>query len=315
MGNVIISLLNTNGLNTYILPILHTEKFEKLNDRDFEATSDKQFNCKSLYIRSSTIRTSMKFLYLILFLAVTVVSCESKNEGNSVKVNSDANPAAEGFDQQGSDPKAIAIADQVMQAMGGRKNWDEERYFRWNFFGYRTLWWDKLTGNVRIEVHNEDSMKILLNIFDDSGRVSIGGEEMVHADSVAKYVNKGKGMWINDSYWLFMPFKLKDSGVTLTYVAADTLEGNMAFDVLKLTFKDVGNTPQNKYHVWVDCNDHLVKQWAFFRQNNMEEPNFINPWNGYKKYNSIYLAGNRGQREITDIQIANHMDAAVFTKF
>ena len=57
MGNVIISLLNTNGLNTYILPILHTEKFEKLNDRDFEANSDKQFNCKSLYIRSSTIRT------------------------------------------------------------------------------------------------------------------------------------------------------------------------------------------------------------------------------------------------------------------
>ena len=57
MGNVFISLLNTNGLNTYILPILHTEKFEKLNDRDFEATSVKQFNCKSLYIRSSTIRT------------------------------------------------------------------------------------------------------------------------------------------------------------------------------------------------------------------------------------------------------------------
>ena len=255
----------------------------------------------------------MRNTYIILILVVVMISGCSKNSQQNESASKEVNPAAQGFDQQGSDEKAIAIADEVMQAMGGRQNWDRERYFRWNFFGRRTLWWDKHTGDVRIEVHNADSMKILLNIYDDTGRVSIGGVEMNHADSVAKYVTRGKGMWINDSYWLFMPFKLKDSGVTLKYVDADTIEGGTACDVLQLTFKDVGNTPQNKYHVWVDCSDHLVKQWAFFRQYEMEEPNFVNPWIDYKKYNTIYLSGNRGGREITDILVAEQMDESVFS--
>jgi hypothetical protein len=255
----------------------------------------------------------MKNTYIILVLVVVMISGCSKNSQQSGSNDKEVNPAAEGFDLQGSDEKAIAIADQVMQAMGGRQNWDRERYFRWNFFGRRTLWWDKHSGDVRIEVHNADSMKILLNIYDDTGRVSIGGVEMSHADSVAKYVKRGKGMWINDSYWLFMPFKLKDSGVTLKYVDSDTIEGSTVCDVLQLTFKDVGNTPQNKYHVWVDRSDHLVKQWAFFRQYEMEDPNFVNPWIDYKKYNTIYLSGNRGGREITDILVAEQMDETVFS--
>jgi hypothetical protein len=158
-------------------------------------------------------------------------------------------------------------------------------------------------------------MKILLNINDDTGRVLMRGEEMVHPDSVEKYVKRGKGIWINDSYWIFMPFKLKDSGVTLSYFDADTLKNDMACDVLQLTFEGVGNTPQNKYHVWVDCSDHLVKQWAFYRRNDMDQPNFVNPWNGYQKYNSILLSGNRGEREITDIEVFDHMDKSVFLEF
>jgi len=34
------------------------------------------------------------------------------------------NPAADGFNESGSDAKAIAIADEVMKAMGGRMAWD-----------------------------------------------------------------------------------------------------------------------------------------------------------------------------------------------
>ena len=34
------------------------------------------------------------------------------------------NPPEEGFNAAGSDPKAIAIADKTMTAMGGREAWD-----------------------------------------------------------------------------------------------------------------------------------------------------------------------------------------------
>ena len=37
------------------------------------------------------------------------------------------NPPAPGFDEAGSGRRAVAIADLVMMAMGGREPWDETR--------------------------------------------------------------------------------------------------------------------------------------------------------------------------------------------
>src|SRR2546421_138000 len=56
------------------------------------------------------------------------------------------NPPAPGFDRAGSDPRAVAIADRTMRAMGGRRAWDQTRYISWRFFGKRLHVWDKWTG-------------------------------------------------------------------------------------------------------------------------------------------------------------------------
>ncbi len=250
----------------------------------------------------------------VVFCFALLCSCADKK--NSAQADKEEeNPPCEGFDMAGSDAKAIEIADKVMVAMGGRKNWDQERFFQWNFFGSRTLWWDKLNGDVRIEMHKGDSSIYLINIFDDAGRVFKNGAELTQPDSVAKYMKKAKGIWINDAYWLFMPFKLKDTGVTLKYVGEGATESGIASDIIQLTFKNVGNTPQNKYHVWVDKSDHLVKQWAFFRENDKTEPNFVNPWQAYTKHGSLLLSGDRGKRKITDIHVAGKMDETTFTSF
>lgn len=260
----------------------------------------------------------MKYLNILFLSFIILFSCDSKQDGQQAQnlgEHPDKNPSAEGFNESGSDRKAIEIADKVMIAMGGRNNWDTERFFTWNFFGSRSLWWDKLNGDVRIQMHKADSTLILVNIFDGTGRVYSNGEEMNHPDSLSKYLKRGKGIWINDAYWLFMPFKLKDSGVTLTYVGEDTTQAGIAADVLQLTFEGVGNTPQNKYHVWVDRSDNLIKQWAFFRKNDMGEPNFITPWIDYKEYGSIILSGDRGKRKITNIAVLEYMDESIFNEF
>ena len=257
----------------------------------------------------------MNKLHALLITLFIISSCSSKTEnqsGEKVIENEIENPSAEGFNEFESDIKAIEIADEVMLAQGGRKNWDSERFFTWNFFGARTLWWDKQQGDVRIQMHNEDSTVILVNVFDDTGKVFKNQQEIVQPDSVSKYVNKGKSIWINDSYWLFMPFKLKDTGVTLTYVGEDTTQSGLKSDVLQLMFENVGNTPQNKYHVWVDQNDHLVKQWSFYRDRNMTEPNFITPWEKYDKFGSLKLSGDRGRRQITDIDVPRELDRQLF---
>ena len=128
----------------------------------------------------------MKYLIILLMSFSILYSCNTKS-GNDSKTEDpqDENPAAEGFNAEASDQKAIDIADEVMQAMGGRTNWDNERYFKWNFFDARTLWWDKLEGDVRIQMHNSDSTKILMNINDGSGKVFLNGHESSHPDSLS----------------------------------------------------------------------------------------------------------------------------------
>lgn len=233
----------------------------------------------------------MKLYSLIFFLSLFfIMAC------------SDSNPPADGFNLNGSDPEAIAIADKVMEASGGRKAWDQTEVLQWRFFGNRLHTWNKKTGDITIE-SEKDSFKINMNINTMEGSVNWKGNELTKADSLDKYLDKGKAWWINDSYWIFLPFKLKDSGVTLKYLGeAETAEGAPA-EKLELTFAGVGVTPDNKYHVYVDKESNLVTQWDFFGNYADEKPRFSTPWKDYKQYGEIMLSSSRGERGMSDIAV------------
>ena len=257
--------------------------------------------------------------YTLLFAVVLILSsCAKKNSDQSDQLSEEVevyeNYPAEGFDVEGSDPLAIVLADKAMEAMGGRKAWDETRYLSWNFFNARTLVWDKWKGDVRIDFLKED-LKIIVNIHDLKGKVMKGGQELTNTDSLTKYLTKGKDVWINDSYWLVMPFNLKDSGVTLSYLKEDTTLTGKQAHILELVFKDVGVTPENYYEVWIDPETNLVCQWAFYRTHAEPEANFVLPWEDYKQYGKILLSGNRGKREVTDIKVLESIPENTFTTF
>ncbi len=245
-----------------------------------------------------------KLLYCLACLVLTI---------NGIFAQQENNPPAPGFNAEASDPQAIRIADEVMQAMGGRKNWDDTRYIVWNFFGRRKLFWDKYSGNVRIEMGNA---VYLVNIHNNTGKVRIGEEIVTHPDSLREHVNRGISAWINDGYWLFMPFKLKDSGVTLRYLGVQTTADGRPADVLQLTFEKVGRTPDNKYHVFVDKETRLVTQWEYFTKYTDEKPAIANPWSDYRRYGKILLSGNRGpNRQLTEIGVYAALPAEVFESF
>ncbi len=254
------------------------------------------------------------FKYLpVLFLALIMAMAYSTTEAQSKK-HAENNPPMVGFNQTASDVKAISIADEVMEAMGGRKAWDKTRHISWNFFNARTLIWDRYTGNVRVET-TDNKFKALLNIHTMEGKVMKDGQLLTQPDSVKKYLEQAKSMWINDSYWLVMPYKLKDSGVTLTYIKEDTTEAGAPADVLQLTFEGVGRTPQNKYHVYVDKDSKVVTQWSFFREAAKETPDFTTPWKDYKDYGKIKLSGDRGERKITAINVDKKLPETAYTTF
>jgi len=106
-----------------------------------------------------------------------------------------------------------------------------------------------------------------------------------------------------------MPYKLKDSGVTLKYLGEGKTQDGSPADKLELTFNSVGVTPQNKYVVYVGTLNKLVLQWDFYTKATDEEPRFSTPWKGWKDYGGIMLCGERGQYELTDILVSDKLKA------
>ncbi len=224
----------------------------------------------------------------------------------SLPVAAADNPAAPGFDLQGSDPEAIALADRVMEALGGRAAWNDTRFITWNFFGRRRHLWDKQTGDVRIEGTDRDSGEpylILMNLTTLDGRAWIDGVEVTDPDKRAELLDLGEATWINDSYWMFMPYKLKDSGVTLRYLGREQMLDGRPAEVLELTFEAVGRTPENRYRIYVAEDSGLVEQWDYFRRADDEQPQLKTPWHDWRRYGDILLSADRGDRGHTDIAV------------
>ena len=226
-----------------------------------------------------------------------------------------ANPPAPGFDLEGSDAEAIAVADRVMEAMGGRQAWDATRFLRWRFFGRRLHVWDKHSGDLRIEAADSEDrpLVILMNLGSGEGRVWRSGAEILDPAERAELLETGEAWWINDSYWVFMPYKLKDTGVTLRYVGEGALEDGRRAEVLELTFEAVGRTPENKYHVYVAGESGLVEQWDYYADARDEEPRIRTPWRDWRRFGPILLSDDRGERGHTELAVFDDLPRTVFT--
>lgn len=220
-------------------------------------------------------------------------------------------PAVIAQDKPPADPRAAQIAGEVMQALGGSSAWENTRYVAWRFFGRRMHYWDKWTGDVRIEA---DGKLVLMNIHSKKGRAWEDGVEVTHADSLAPRLEKGFGWWTNDSYWVFMPFKLRDPGVQLRYLGERTMQDGRAADVLELTFSGVGLTPQNKYEVCVDKETHLVGEWTYYRNASDAEPAFTRPWKDWKRVGGLMLCGDHGGDPVDwELAVYDELPRSVFT--
>jgi len=239
--------------------------------------------------------------FVLVCMTIFLLSCES-NRSTVIELS---NPPAEGFNLVDSDKKAIALADSVMLALGGRKAWDATEYLKWNFFGSRRHYWNKHTGDIVIE-GLKDSFLIDMNLEDMTGSVVLKDIELTKQDSLDKYLQKGREMWINDAYWIYMPFKLKDSGVTLKHLGQDTTQAGADAELLSLTFERVGVTPNNKYVIYVDSHSHMITQWDFYTNSDDSEPRFSTPWLDYKNYDGIQLSSSRGPNyTISDIAVGS----------
>jgi hypothetical protein len=222
------------------------------------------------------------------------------------------------------EPRAAEIARAVLQRMGGEEAWNATRYVRWKFFGGRQHYWDRHTGDVRIEIParvndaggvERPELVIRMNVHTKQGRVRAAGEEVQDPRQLEEYLGLGHEVWVNDSYWMFMPYKLLDPGVTLKYSGTRAMQDGREADVLDLTFAPgVGYTPQNRYEVFVARDTGLVEQWSFFADAADAEAQFTMPWSGWKRFGDIWLATGHGRGEDWDIAVEPTLPRSLFTE-
>ncbi len=223
----------------------------------------------------------------------------------------------------GSDSKAIAIANQVINAMGGKEAWSNTRYIRFTFFGFRTHHWDKWTDRYRVEWKDRrsgDTNVVLMNLKTKEGEAFVNGRK-VQGEDLAALLRSGDRAWANDTYWLLMPYKLQDPGVTLKYDGEETI-GGVTYDKLHLSFDEgVGFTPGDEYWAYINRETHLMDQWRFLLQPRGEEgrrSEGVYKWIEWQKYGNIMISSEResadgNTRELQNIAVFDTLDDSVFT--
>ena len=219
-----------------------------------------------------------------------------------------------------TDPKAIAIADQVMAELGGKTAWDNTRYLHFGFAGRRQHWWDKWEGRYRLEGKNREgqSYLVLMNVNTRQGTAWLNGQPLA-GEALAKQLESAYGAWINDTYWLLMPYKMRDPGVNLVYAGEETI-GSTTYDKLLLSFEQVGLTPGDRYWAYVNRATHRMERWAYILQSDPPGQEATAwEWQGWARYGNILLAPERkkvagdGTLPLSPIEVPVNLPDSVFT--
>jgi hypothetical protein len=207
-----------------------------------------------------------------------------------------------------SDPRAHEVATQLVQAMGGRDHWNQMGFLRFDWVveqeGHEVArarhLWDHKSGRDRVEWKTRDGQQVqaIVDLASRQGRVWVDGQLVSGADS-ASWLEKAYGRFINDSYWLLMPWKIEDPGTHLEYAGEAVLNGD-TYDILHLHFDaDVGLTPGDQYWAYVNRATHRMDRWAYFLQSMEGEPSLdhatVWSWTDWRSMDGMWMSSDRVQ--------------------
>jgi hypothetical protein len=178
----------------------------------------------------------------------------------------------------------------------------------------RSHLWDKQTGRYRLEGKTKDGKAAvtLFNIGNQQGTAYIDGKKL-EGEAAAKALKDAYATFINDVYWLSMPWKWMDPGVHLKSLGTKT-RGTGTFDVVELTFDKVGLTPGDRYHAYVSPKSHLMEHWEYTLQSGDK-----GSWDWqYATTGGVKLASNHTSRDgksinMGDVRVADTTDEALFS--
>jgi hypothetical protein len=211
-----------------------------------------------------------------------------------------------------------------MQALGGRERWDALGGLRWTFQSAtgdtlrpgRTHAWDRRGDRHRVEGKNRQGQPfVMMHRMDATGGAAWMNGVAIEGDSLAKLVKRATSLWINDTYWMLMPYKLRDPGVRLRY-DGEARDGDAVYDRLALSFENVGDTPGDRYWVHVNRANHRVEKWEYVLQGSAPPPELWT-WEGWEEHGGLWFptVHRNGNRAIytRDVEVVTEFPAALFS--
>jgi hypothetical protein len=194
------------------------------------------------------------------------------------------------------DAKSTPLVDSLVREMGGIDAWNGIPAVRFDFVVLQTSrepmsrmhWWDKAGGRCRVEWTDAQGRKVaaVVNLADRTGKSCTAG--VADADTLLReHVGAAYGMWVNDTYWLAMPFKLHDPGVRVEYDRAEK-RGEGDYDVLSLSFAGVGLTPRDHYWLFLNRKTHRIDRWEYVLQG-QEPPPQEATWTDWQRVGPVTM--------------------------
>lgn len=210
-------------------------------------------------------------------------------------------PAADRvFDASRSDPEALVLAEKVVTSHGGLEAWGALHYLVFTFrvekdgqvVAERKHYWDRAQGRHRVEGKTMDgkSFVVLTDLARNRGSAYIAGERL-KGEEAQKYLENGYALWVNDTYWLAMPFKLKDPGVVLTKAPAERV-GEVSYDRFRISFDGVGLTPKDLYWIYVNPSTKRMEFWSFVLNGGSESPTLVE-WRDWRQVGGVMLSAEK----------------------
>jgi hypothetical protein len=99
-------------------------------------------------------------------------------------------------------------------------------------------------------------------------------------------------------------WKLQDPGVNLTYVKTRQVQ-------IFCNSRCCCNS-ENKYWLYVDKEDHLIKQWAYYKTL-MTQTKFLKPWNNYqKRVTSYFLLTDQWRCRSKNVIVKTNIDSSIY---
>ncbi|SNT05365.1 hypothetical protein SAMN05421640_2181 [Ekhidna lutea] len=179
--------------------------------------------------------------------------------------------------------EAEELADEMLTALN-KPGFDTLSIINFTYPGGHTYEWNRDENEVRVQWESND---VLLNL-------NVSPEEY----SSTEY--QGYEYFINDSFWLIAPFKVRDHGVIRSSVKLDEGRG------LLVTYTTGGVTPGDSY-LWIIDEKGFPKAWKLWTSN-VPIGGLKFGWGGWTEKKGVWFSLFHPSQvidlEITDLEVS-----------